>query len=471
MHRFENAPVPIGSRLHWNIHGLWQNIETGIRNAARAYSSRIASAGVDTWGVDYVLLDRNLDLVGPAFCYRDPRTSGMLQRAYSLLPQSEIFAQSGIQFMEINTAYQLLSLRAQSSPLLDVAEHFLMMPDFIHWLLTGELTNEYTNASTTQLLHPTSGDWSDTILNAFQIPRHIFKKPVQPGTSLGAVRSTVRVRTGIAESVQVIAPATHDTGSAVLAVPAKGFAAASPDWCYISSGTWSLMGVEIAEPVLSQKCFELNFTNEGGADGSVRLLKNIAGLWPFQQCKASWQRKGIAYDWPQLERMARDTKPLQNLLDLDHRMFVAPDDMLDAVQAYAKRTGQPSFESDAAIARCTMESLVLKYRTCLGWLEELLGYRLDTIHIVGGGVQNQLLCQMTADACQREVIAGPVEATALGNVISQMISLGRFESIAQGRLWMRAMRDIVRYEPRGGLPWDEAADRLDQYIGQSQSWN
>lgn len=463
VHRFENSPVPIGARLHWNVHGLWQQIERGLSMCATQYGERIASVGVDTWGVDYVLLDRNQDLVGPAFCYRDARTHGVMNKAFESISQADIFAQSGIQFMEINTLYQLYSMRVQNSPLLDAADHFLMIPDFINWLLTGQMTNEYTNASTTQMLHPSNGNWSTKILDALKIPKHIFKTPIQPGTSLGTVRSTIRTRTGLNADVQVIAPATHDTGSAVIAVPADDFASQKPKWCYISSGTWSLMGVELAEPILTDKCFQLNFTNEGGANGSVRLLKNIAGLWPYQQCRASWQRRGITYEWRQLEKMAADAKPLQSLINLEHRMFVAPDDMLETILDFIKRTGQPAPADAGAIARAALESLALRYRVCLGWLEELLGYQLETIHVVGGGVQNHLLCQMTADACQRPVVAGPVEATALGNIISQMVSLGRFGSIAEGRRWMRSMSDIVQYEPKDGKQWDEAAERLAGY--------
>ena len=470
VHRFENAPVPIGSRLHWNIHGLWQQIETGLGLAASEYGDRIESVGVDTWGVDYVLLDRNLDMVGPAFCYRDARTQGMMKRAFERISQSDIFAESGIQFMEINTLYQLFSMHVQESPLLDIAEHFLMIPDFINWLLAGVLTNEYTNASTTQMLHPTSGTWSPRILDALQIPKHIFKPLVQPSTYLGHVRAPIRTRTGLDSKVQVIAPATHDTGSAVIAVPANEFASDRPNWCYISSGTWSLMGVELAKPILTEACFKLNFTNEGGANGSVRLLKNIAGLWPYQQCRASWQRKGITYDWRQLEKMAGNAKPLQTLFDLDHRMFLAPSDMLQAMCDYAQRTGQPEPSDDGAIARAALESLALRYRICLKWLEELLGYRLETIHIVGGGVQNQLLCQMTADACQRPVIAGPVEATALGNIVSQMVALGKFANIAEGRRWMRTMSDIATYEPMRSSAWDQAAERLTKYTAISNLW-
>ncbi len=470
VHRFENSPVQMGSRLHWSLHGLWQQIEHGLSLAAKEYGDRIASIGVDTWGVDFVLLDRNQDLVGPGVCYRDARTKGMMKRVFDSISQADIFEQTGVQFMELNTLYQLYSMRAENSPLLDVAEHFLMIPDFIHWLLNGAIVNEYTNASTTQILNATHGDWSSKILDALNIPKHIFKTPVQPGTRLGPLRSSVLARTGLNERVQVIAPATHDTGSAVIAVPADDFASSHPKWCYISSGTWSLMGVELAKPVLTDACRQLNFTNEGGANGSVRLLKNIAGLWPFQQCRTAWQRLGTRYEWSELAAMATRAKPLQCLIDLDHPKLVAPNNMLETILDFVRHTHQASPVDDGAIARATLESLALRYRSCLGWLEQILGYRLETIHIVGGGVKNELLCQMTADACQRPVIAGPVEATALGNTISQMVSLGRFTSIAEGRRWMRSMSDIVLYEPKTSGDWDKAADRLESYARLATNW-
>jgi rhamnulokinase len=460
VHRFENAPLPIGNRLHWNVLNLWQEIERGIGLAADQYRDRIVSLGVDTWGVDYVLLDRNDDLVGPAFCYRDSRTRGMMPKAFQQISRAEIFAETGIQFMEINTAYQLFSMRQENSPLLDIAERFLMIPDFFHWLLTGEKVNEFTNASTTQLLRPGNEGWSQAVLNGLGIPSKLFSTPVQPGTDLGTVRTAIRNRTHLPASARTIVPATHDTGSAVLAVPADGFALARPSWCYISSGTWSLMGVELDAPKLTPLCQTLNFTNEGGANGSVRLLKNIAGLWPFQQCRASWQRRGKPYDWTTLTTLAAESKPLQHWIDLEHPMFVAPDDMLDAIVDYWRRSDQPLPDSDGAIARATLESLALRYRVCLEALEALLGYRLETIHVVGGGVKNQLLCQMTADACNRIVVAGPVEATALGNVISQMLALGRFQSIAEIRSWMRSQSAIDVYEPKNTGPWDAAAERL-----------
>lgn len=359
VHRFENSPIPIGRRLHWNLLQLWQEIERGLTLAAEQYPNRIASIGVDTWGVDYVLLDRNEDIVGPAFCYRDPRTRGKMQQAFERISRSEIFSETGIQFMEINTLYQLFSMRDEASPLLDIAERFLMIPDFFHWLLTGKMVNEFTNASTTQMLRPGTGGWSSRILDSLQIPKKLFSEPVQPGTDLGPVRALVRSRTGLDERTRIVVPATHDTGAAVLAVPAEGFSLSKPNWCYISSGTWSLMGVELDRPILNEKAQQYNFTNEGGAQGSVRLLKNIAGLWPFQQCRASWQRRGKPYDWTTLTTLASEAKPLEHWIDLEHPMFVAPDDMLEAIFNYLKKSDQKIPDSDGAVARATLESLSL----------------------------------------------------------------------------------------------------------------
>jgi rhamnulokinase len=463
VHRFPNGPVAVGRRTVWNVLELWTQIETGLAKASAKYGKRIRSIGVDTWGVDYVLLDRNDDLVGPAFCYRDARTSGILDKAFARLSRAEIFAESGLQFMEFNTAYQLLAMRLEQSPLLDVAAHFLMIPDFFNWMLSGIKCNEYTNASTTQLMRPSDGKWSNRILGAFDIPRSLFSDPAQPGHRLGLVQSRVAEKTGLS-GVEVIAPATHDTGSAVLAVPANQFSAQRPDWCYISSGTWSLMGVEIAEPNLSQACLARNFTNEGGAMGSVRLLKNISGLWPFQQCREAWLRTGQEFTWQQLVEMAEHAAPHQSLIDPDDPRFVAPSNMVSAFQSFYKDSGQTVLSDPGAIARSALESLAMRYRVCLGWLEELLGYSIESIYIVGGGVQNKLLCQMTADACNRIVIAGPVEATAIGNVMMQQVGLGQLGSILEARQMLRASTEMISYSPRASSQWDDAFGRFQKIM-------
>jgi rhamnulokinase len=454
--RFANGPIVAGRRMCWNALGLWQDILNGVTSAGAA--APLESIGVDTWGVDFALVDKVGDLIGQCVHYRDKRTAGILDQAFLRMPRHEIFAATGVQFMEINTAYQLLAMRLEGSPALDAADRFLMMPDLFHWLLTGEYSNEYTNATTTQLLDARARRWSSAVLEAFELPAAIFGSLTQPGTDLGHLRRELREADGL-QQTRVIVPATHDTGSAVLAVPADSFAPARPDWCYISSGTWSLMGVELSQPLINDACALLNFTNEGGAQGSTRLLKNIGGLWLFQQCRAALQRRGRQLSWDAMVRKAQQAKPFQLLLNPDAPSFLSPEDMLTAIEQYAVQTGQGMPDSAGAVLRATLEGLALRYRQCLGWLESLIGCSISTIHIVGGGVQNELLCQMTADACQRQVIAGPIEATALGNVLMQLIGLGKLDSVAQAREIIRRSVEPKHYAPSAAGPWDEAAER------------
>jgi rhamnulokinase len=459
VYRFSNGGIRTGHRLLWNVLSLWQETMKGLSLAAKKYGDAIQSVGVDTWGVDYVLMDALKDFVGPCYHYRDQRTAGMLEKAFNLLPREEIFSETGIQFMEINTAYQLLAMRLENSCQLDFADRFLMMPDLFHWLLSGEMCNERTNASTTQLFNATTGDWSNKILEAFLIPPPLFSSPLEPGTKLGVIQKSVREWTGICEA-EVILPPTHDTAAAVVAIPADQFAPNKPEWCYISSGTWSLMGVEVPRPYINDVCMQLNFTNEAGVSGSTRLLKNIAGLWVFQQCREQWVREGRTYDWDHLVESAAKSPPLRSLIDPDHRDFIAPANMPEAIRNYCKRTGQPVPESDAAVARCSLESLAMRYRLCLGWLEQLTGSTKKVIHIVGGGTQNKLLCQMTADVCQRRVVAGPVEATALGNVAMQAIGAGEIADVTAARAKIRQSDEIAVYEPKNGAMWEEAYQRF-----------
>ncbi len=454
VHRFPNGGLHLGHRLVWNLLGQWEHVCEGLARAASRFGERIVSVGADTWGVDYVLLDRNDDMVGPCFNYRDVRTRGMLQLAFERISRQQIFQATGLQFMEINTAYQMLAMRLEKSPLLDIAERFLMVPDFLHWQLTGQKINEFTNASTTQLLSVATGDWSSEVLGALEIPESLFAKPLHPGISLGKLLPNVRSRTQLPAGVEVILPATHDTGSAVLAVPASSFAQEKPNWCYISCGTWSLMGAELAQPVLTDACQRFNFTNEGGVQGSVRLLKNIAGLWIVQQCREVWKREGHDWSWDRLLALAEQTPAMVSIIDTDAEQFVAPDNMPEAIRNYCRNTGQPVPASEGEIIRCSLESLALRYRLTLDNLEQLVGRRFDTIHMVGGGVQNRMLCQFTADACQRSVVAGPVEATALGNVMMQAIGTGRLSSIEEARALVRSAKDIVQYAPRSAGRWD-----------------
>jgi rhamnulokinase len=326
-------------------------------------------------------------------------------------------------------------------------------------MLTGIKANEVTNATTTQFFNPTTHAWAGDLLRRLDLPTHILGPLVQPGANLGPLRKEVAADTGLA-NVSVVLPGTHDTASAVLAVPAASVPGGRPDWCYISSGTWSLMGVESPRPVVTEKCRQLNFTNEGGVGGTTRLLKNITGLWLVQECRRMWAAAGREYPWETLTRLAAASPALTSLVDPDAGEFQAPADMPAAIRAFCQRSGQPVPQDDGAVIRCAIESLALKCRYVLGALEELTQSRLETIHIVGGGAKNQQLCQATADACGRRVVAGPVEATAIGNVAMQAISAGALGSIAEARDVIRRSFPVENYEPRDTAAWTSAYERF-----------
>jgi rhamnulokinase len=457
-YRFENGPTPVGGRVCWDLLGQWNHVRAGLRAAAVAYPA-LVSIGVDTWGVDFGLLDRNDELVGNPVHYRDPRTDGILERAFRVVSREAIFEQTGLQFMPFNTLYQLWAMLLAGSPQLESAERLLMMPDLFHWLLTGEKVSEQTNATTTQFYNPRSCDWARELFAAFGLPDRILGPLAPPGTTLGRLRGSVGEDIGLRDA-RVVLPGTHDTASAVAAVPAVGHVGDAPDWCYISSGTWSLMGAEVSRPVINDKCLALNFTNEGGVGGTTRLLKNIAGLWLVQECRRVWNLAGKNLSWDDLNRAARAARPLASLVDPDDRGFLAPTNMPLAICNYCQRTGQEVPANEGAVMRAAFESLALRYRQVLAWLEELVGRRIEIIHIVGGGSQNRLLCQATADACGRVVVAGPVEATAIGNLAVQAIAAGDVDSIQQAREVVRESFAVEHYEPGDRSGWDDAFDRF-----------
>jgi rhamnulokinase len=463
-HRFENGGLPLANTLHWDPLGLWSNITQGLRAAAAKYGRNVASVGVDTWGVDFGLLGRNDELLGNPYHYRDARTTGILERAFQIVPREEIFAETGLQFMEFNTLYQLVAMKLANSSLLDVAESFLMMPDLFHWLMTGVKANEFTDLSTSQLLNPRTKDYSQKLLERFDIPSKMFGAIAQPGTRLGRLRQAVAEDTGL-QNAEVILPGTHDTASAVMAVPAASQSGAQPDWCYISSGTWSLMGIETPQPIINDRCRELNFTNEGGVGGTTRVLKNITGLWMLEQCRRKWNQDGSDLGWTELVARAEAARPLVSLVNPDASCFVAPKDMPQAIRDYCRDTQQPIAQSEGELIRTALESLALRYRMVLAMLEEMVGNQIDTIHIVGGGTQNKLLNQMAADACNRRVVAGPVEATAIGNVMLQAVALGEVASISQAREIIRASFAVEEYHPRRPELWDAAAERFAKLVG------
>lgn len=457
MHRFPNGPVNLGGTLRWNMIGLWSEIQTGLRAAAEKVGRSAVSVGVDTWGVDFVLMNRNDELLGQPWNYRDHRTDGMMSKAFSRVSRSDIFAETGLQFMQINSLYQMLAMLERDPELVAQARHFLMVPDFLHWCLSGSRVVEFTNATTTQMLSAKTRDWAFDMLRQFEVPTDMFPQVVTPGADLGTLRSEVAEATGLGK-LKVVAPATHDTGAAVAAVPTTR--TGSADWAYISSGTWSLMGVEVQDAILTPQALERNVTNEGGIDGTYRLLKNIMGLWLVQGCRKAFAARGKDISYAELTRLAGEAEPFRSIVDPDRSDFIAPSDMAEAIAAECRRTGQPVPETEGQFVRCALESLALKYRMVLQWLEELTGTAVEVIHIVGGGTQNQLLNQFTADACGRPVLAGPIEATALGNVLLQARAAGDLASLAELRDIVRASETIGEYTPQDSAQWDAAWSRF-----------
>jgi rhamnulokinase len=400
------------------------------------------------------LIGRHDTLLGNPHHYRDPRTEGMLKATFARVPREKVFEQTGIQFMEINSLYQLLAMKLGQDPTLEQAETLLMIPDLFNYWFTGVKACEFSDATTTQFYNPRERDWARPLLEKLGLPTHILQPVVQPGTVLGKLRAEFADDTGL-EGIPVIVPACHDTGSAVAAVPAQ-----SQHFAYISSGTWSLMGVEADQPVISKDSLAFNFTNEGGVCGTFRLLKNIMGLWLVQECRRVWAQAGEELNYTQITEMATQAPAFGPLVEPDAHDFLRPGDMPAQIRAFCARTAQREPQNKGEIVRCALESLALKYRWVLEKLEIMRGHKLEAIHIVGGGSQNQLLCQLAADATQRPVIAGPVEATALGNMLMQALARGRIASLAEGREVVRRSCDVITYDPRSAAGWDDAYARF-----------
>jgi rhamnulokinase len=446
-HRFANQPVKLSTGLHWDIAGLWGEIKTGISASASRFP--LESLALDTWGVDFGLLGQDGNLLSNPYHYRDKRTDGMLEAAFAILPRQEIFARTGIQFMQLNTLYQLLAMVTAKDPQLEAARTFLTIPDlFNHWLC-GSRACEFTNATTTQCYDPVMRTWAYSLLEALGIPTKIFPAICEPGTILGNLLPDVTPETG-AGSIPVIAPACHDTGSAVVAVPADNH-----DFAWLSSGTWSIMGAEVRQPVLSEKALAYNFTNEGGVFGSWRLSKNIMGLWLVQECKREW---GMTYE--EITHMAGEAQPFLAVIDPDSDVFFHSGDMAGKIRAFCAESGQAVPQTQGEITRIALESLALKYRLTLKHLEELSGKRLEPIHIIGGGTKNRLLNQLTADCTGRKVVTGPVEATAIGNILMQAIALGHLGSLDDARAVVRSSCEVETYHPTHPDGWDGAFAKL-----------
>jgi rhamnulokinase len=453
-HRFPNVPVRLHDTLYWDFLRLFDEVQNGIR-AACTPSGELASVGIDTWGVDFGLVDSRGRLLANPVHYRDARTAGMLERALQRVPQSQVYATTGIQFIAINTLYQLLSMVESADPDLSRAHRLLMIPDLFNHFLCGSDVAEYTNATTTQCLDASTGTWASDLLSRLQIPLQIFPEVVPPGTRLGELRDDA----GGGGHVAVIAPATHDTASAVAATPLpKGGHTA-----FLSSGTWSLLGVELHQPLLTDAAREGNLTNEGGVAGTIRLLKNVMGLWLIQQARQAF---GSAMSYAELSARATAAPPFTAFVDPDDERFLrlAPGTLPRVVREFCEETGQPPPppEDASTLVRVVLESLALKYAMVMGEIESATDRSIDAVHVVGGGSNNALLCQLTADACGLPVLAGPAEATALGNLVVQAMALGELASLDQGRELVARSFPARRYTPEG--EWSGARERFSRLV-------
>jgi rhamnulokinase len=455
LHRFANSGVRVGDGLYWDILGIWSHIRAGLEKYHFFCSQPPQGIAVDAWGVDFGLLDRAGRLVGNPRHYRDPRTDGIPQRVFEAVPEREWFAETGVQTMPINTLFQLYSMVLAHDPALASAETLLMIPDLCTYFLCGDKIVEWTEAATTQMYSPTRKDWARALLNGLDMPVNILPPVTKPGTILSPVRKDVIEDCGFTQSFPAIAVGSHDTASAVAAIPNM-----NEDSVFLSSGTWSLMGVETAEPNTSEEAFQLGFTNEGGADGSVLLLKNITGLWIVQECLRHWTSDGRQYTWKELVAAAETAKVLQCFIDPDARDFQSQCDMPRAIQHYCDATGQAVPQTEGEIARSAFESLSLKYRSVLESLRKLTGRTLRTIRVAGGGGLNAVLCQMTADACGCEVVSGPVEASTLGNVMLQAVATGYLPDVRSGRAAIAESVQCSVFEPHRSDRWDEAYARF-----------
>lgn len=455
IHRFPNVPLRAGSSIHWDVDALFGHVKEGLRKAAQL-PVRVSSFSCDTWGVDYLLFDAAGNVMKPAFHYRDPRFEAGVQKVYEKTDWPAIFAETGVQFMGFNSIFQLA---AEAPDRLESADRLLLVADGFNFLLSGVAKAEVSLASTSQLYNPQTRKWSRELIRTLGYPERLFPPIVASGTRLGFLKQEIVSETGL-DAVEVIAGCSHDTAAAVAAVPASG-----SHWAYISSGTWSLMGVEFPVPIINESCRELNFTNEIGYGGSVRLLKNIIGLWLIQECRRDWSKAGREFAYSELADLAAAAEPFASIIDPADPRFIAPDQMPERIAAFCSETGQPVPKDEGAVIRCVLESLALLYRRTLREVERITGSRMRALHIVGGGSKNTLLNQFTANAAQITVVAGPSEATAAGNVLVQAIALGHLPSLQAARDIVRSSMETIRYEPQDASGWNKAFKRFDALTG------
>ncbi len=454
IHRFENAPIMQAGHLRWQASRLLNELQQGLVRAAQQGHRDIAAIGIDTWGVDFGLLDRSDQLLENPVAYRDARTNGMVERGFELIPAEELYALTGIQIMPINTLYQLLSLVEAKAAVLQAAESLLFMPDLFNFMLTGAKAAEYSIASTSQLLNARTRAWAAELFARLNLPLRLMQPVIMPGTRLGKLLPPIAGATGL-RTAEVIACGGHDTACAVAAIPAQ-----AANWAYISSGTWSLVGVERDEPILDERGRNYNFTNEGGLNNKIRLLRNTMGLWLLQRCRKDWAAAGAAHEYAELIALAERAPAFHAIIDPDAPVFINPGNMPQAIADFCRQTQQAPPASKGACVRTILESLAFRYRCIIARINAVSAAPVEVIHLVGGGSQNELLNQFTANATGLPVIAGPVETTALGNVISQAISCGEIATFDEGRTLVRNSFPLKEYLPREVDRWSEVYEKI-----------
>ncbi|MGG7096499.1 rhamnulokinase [Clostridium sardiniense] len=456
IHRFSNDPVTLNGTMYWDVLRLFFEIKQSLIKAKRF--GKIDSIGIDTWGVDFALLDEFGQLLENPIHYRDKRTTGMIEKSFEKISKDEFYNITGNQFMEINTVFQLLALKEKRSHLLEKADVMLLMPDLFNYLLTGKKVTENSIASTTQLFNAKNRAWSDKVIESLELPRRIFTEIVPSGTIIGNISEEIIEELKI-DMCDVIAVAGHDTQSALVSVPTI-----EKDFVFLSCGTWSLLGTEIDEPIINEKSNNYNITNEGAYGDKASFLKNIIGLWLIQESKRQWEREGIEYEFSQLEEMAKEAKPFKCFIDPDDPIFVQAGDIPSRIKAYCLRTNQEVPQSEGEIVRCINESLAMKYRYYLEEIKDCTNKDYTVIYMVGGGIQSKLLCQMTASACNCKVSAGPIEATVLGNIAIQLMATKQIENLYEAREVIKNSQDINQYYPNNFDLWNGAYERFKDVI-------
>jgi len=459
IHRFPNRQVEESGHIHWDMPYLFNELRKGLFSAVKHGHNDLCGIGVDTWGVDFGLIGKDNRLLSNPFAYRDSRTDGMMEKAFKLMPKEEIYRYTGIQFMQLNSIFQLYSMIETGSPLLKESESLLFMPDILNFYMTGKKYSEYTIASTSQLLNAEKKSWERAIFDKLNMPFEMMAPLIESGTVIGSLVPELLRDTGLSP-VDIIASGCHDTASAVAAVPAE-----SSGWAYLSSGTWSLVGVEIDSPIINENSLKFNFTNEGGVNNSIRFLRNTMGLWLLQKCLDIWKEQGDSPSYNEVIEMASHAPSFRSIIDPDKGMFLNPPDMPAAISEFCRQTGQPVPEKKGEILRCIFESLALKYRFIIEKIDMMRAEPVKKLHIVGGGSQNSLLNQLSANATGLPVIAGPVEATALGNILVQAIAKKELSGIEEGRTLIKNSFPLINYEPEDREKWQEIyKEKKDMFI-------